>query len=300
MQDPDGNIIIAYEGTGFSALSTFGRGSLTADAAIADNKTPQALVDAQQFATLVSQLANGDPIYVTGHSLGGIEAEAACQALGDSCAGGETFGATGLPGNTSAGPGSLINYVDYGDPVGNLSTDSGPGNALGSIVTGDQQHYGNVVMVGNQDDATALKNAADTFNTDLTSPNPFSSSTMNGGDSSDASFWGLIGITISNISQFHPLDNYSSDLNITPPSKVQPEPGPSLDELMLDYDLPLGSEGLADVSMAPVLRPSGSIAVIGTWPTDRWSPPPGPSGRGPSSSSATAVGHRATCRCSAS
>src|SRR5262249_3032565 len=146
-----------------STLTTYARASLGADSQIADGQNPSqiaALTDAAQFAQAVEALATTQaghsvPIYVTGHSLGGIEAQAEAKALITSngfgladFGGGATFGATGLPGqNTpggpSTGPTALTNYVDYGDPVGNNAEDTDTENPLAPEPA--IYHYGKVV-----------------------------------------------------------------------------------------------------------------------------------------------------------
>ncbi len=134
-------------------FSPYDRGSLSADLVIADGRTPDALNDAAIFALAV-QPQFDDTVYVAGHSLGGTEAEMETMALGVNGGGGATFGATGLPGNSSPGPDTLVDYVDYGDPVGNASTD--PGSPMASLFNTPMNHYGHVKMVGSPSDAAAL------------------------------------------------------------------------------------------------------------------------------------------------
>jgi hypothetical protein len=133
--DPLGNIIIAYEGSLPFDPTPYGNGSRAADAALARGRSPQALQDAIDFANDVkaTAIADGygaDPIYVTGHSLGGTEAEAAAINWNSSLSGGfisgaVTFAATGVPGYLSpGGNNNFINFVDYGDPIGNYAHDA--------------------------------------------------------------------------------------------------------------------------------------------------------------------------------
>ncbi len=154
--DGYGNIIIAFEGSypfpdpqlgEQKADSVYGLQSRGTDVILAAGVKPPALYSAEQFAEQVYQEAHtyfpSAKIYVTGHSLGGAEAEAAAKYLRDFHqldVGGATFGATGLPLNTIAGTGSLINYIDLGDPVGNYARDT-----FIHSYTGD--HYGDVVFV---------------------------------------------------------------------------------------------------------------------------------------------------------
>ncbi|MTJ80362.1 MAG: hypothetical protein F8N37_05005 [Telmatospirillum sp.] len=166
-----GSLIIAYEGTS-PAASTYGLATLKADAEIQQHHTPTQLFnDVAQFALASESAAqthagfNGNA-YVTGHSLGGIEAESAAiylnsqshNAQGVSFGGGVTFGATGIPGyvNNPATAPKLVNYVDYGDPVGNYASHmpAGTGNDYIAVplITPPQDHVGTVAMVGDPGD----------------------------------------------------------------------------------------------------------------------------------------------------
>jgi hypothetical protein len=153
----NGLVIIAYEGTYTNTLD-YAFGTAAADALIAGGLPPSCLSDAVRFARQVRTFVGANtPIYVTGHSLGGTEAEQVALTLGSSIAGGVTFGATGLPGYS--GPSNqqnFVDYVDYGDPVGNYASDSSS-ELNGISLTGN--HFGSVVQVGNSFDAFYLKSA---------------------------------------------------------------------------------------------------------------------------------------------
>jgi len=136
-EDASGNIIIAFEGSILNPqdLSPYAVGSRAADADIALGQLPQALLDANTFALDVKQYLaqhnlGSDPIYLTGHSLGGAEAEnVAFNVDPGGNMSGVTFGAPGdpaLPASVQAP--NFINYVDYGDPVGNF------GNHVGTVL----------------------------------------------------------------------------------------------------------------------------------------------------------------------
>src|ERR1700722_4578839 len=96
-----GQIIISFEGTA-PGVTTFERATVAQDTAIRKDQIPNALVDAGSFAATVLVDASGplglaipsSQVFVTGHSLGGIEAEYVSSQLGLS---GVSFGATGLP-----------------------------------------------------------------------------------------------------------------------------------------------------------------------------------------------------------
>src|SRR5579864_7611110 len=91
----NGRIIIAFEGTSFSNNSTYALGTTTADAEIFAGTAPAAFSDADQFYKQVAADTT-QPIYVTGHSLGGAEAEYVANNE-PNVAGGVTSGAPGLP-----------------------------------------------------------------------------------------------------------------------------------------------------------------------------------------------------------
>ena len=99
---------------------------------------PQALLDANTFALDVKQYLaqhnlGTNLIYLTGHSLGGAEAENVAYIInpGGNMSG-VTFGAPGDPAlQAPAQASNFINYVDYGDPVVNFGS-----------------HFGTVLHVG--------------------------------------------------------------------------------------------------------------------------------------------------------
>jgi hypothetical protein len=189
--EENGVITVAFEGTVF-APTIYGLGSLEADLQIAQGQWPAALTDAILFTMGVESLAGSTPIYLTGHSLGGAEAEAVslfAARPGDnfSIAGGVTFGAPGVPDYFGpTGLGNLTDFVDYGDPVGNYAHDG----ELGAVsATGN--HFGTVDYVGSPADAIAMVD-------DLRNRN------------------------IAAALQFHELSHYAADLGLTlnPPSLV--------------------------------------------------------------------------------
>ena len=123
-----GEIVIAYEGTNLSnetSNQSMLTGQLSADSAIVDGTPPQANLDALSFAARVADAAGGSPVYVTGHSLGGEEAEYVQNAANAanspfSVGGGTVFGAPGVPQLVANGNSpNFTSYIDYGDAVGN-------------------------------------------------------------------------------------------------------------------------------------------------------------------------------------
>jgi len=180
--EDDGVVVVAFEGTQFN-LSAYGRQSIAADVQILQGHWPAAFADAILFALGAQSLAGSTPIYLTGHSLGGGEAEAvalfAAITSDLSIAGGVTFGAPGVPRYFGpSGVGKLTDFVDYGDPVGNYAHD---GELAGVSLTGN--HVGTVEYVGSPADAAVA--VAD-----------------------------LLRGSVSDAFQFHELSHYAADLGL--------------------------------------------------------------------------------------
>lgn len=97
-------------------------------------------------------------VFLTGHSLGGIQAEYAAQQTGLA---GVAFESTGIPLSSNAGKGTnFIDIVTYGDPIGSYSSDI---NAMQPIAPpyvkggGTLPHYGVLIEIGNPADQASLK-----------------------------------------------------------------------------------------------------------------------------------------------
>jgi hypothetical protein len=174
---PDQQIVIAYQGTTggtnllfdpFIAVSQI----LTDLQVIATRTTPWAFRDALRFAEKVKVAAaeqgyGTDDVFVTGHSLGGWEAQYVAQQIGLAGIGFETPGMNStVPGN---GAGALfVNIETYGDPAPLLSTDlPGLQPFMPPFVPGggSKPHYGPIVMIGDPAAMTPLVNAAALFGT---------------------------------------------------------------------------------------------------------------------------------------
>jgi hypothetical protein len=197
--EENGVVFVSFEGTVF-APTIYGLASVAADEQILYGQSPRALTDAILFTQGVESLVGSTPIYLTGHSLGGAEAEAVSQFAASPgnnlpIAGGVTVGAPGLPGYFGpTGLGNLTDFVDYGDPVGNYAHDGElalfqfAGNQFTSA-TGN--HFGAVDYVGPPADATAMVGDLQTGN-------------------------------VTAALQFHELSHYAADLGLTldPPSLV--------------------------------------------------------------------------------
>lgn len=176
---PQKQIIIAYQGTtggtnllfnpliAVSQIITDTLGTLT-------DTTPPAFSGALEFAQQVQAEAAQQgyapsSIFVTGHSLGGWEAEYVAQNTGLGGIGFESLGlSTTVPGN---GADSLfVNTVTYGDPVGYSATDLPglqPFEAPYVAGGGTKPHYGSIVLLGDPSAQTPLTNAAALWGTSI-------------------------------------------------------------------------------------------------------------------------------------
>ena len=168
---PQKQIIIAYQGTTggtnllFNPLIVVSQ-FLTDLEGIFTNTTPAAFHDSLRFARQVQAEAarqgyEPDSIFVTGHSLGGWEAEYVAQHTGMGGIGFESLGLSStVPGN---GADSLfVNTSTYGDPAGYASTDLPGLQPFTSYVAGggSKPHYGPIVLLGDPSAQTPLTNAA--------------------------------------------------------------------------------------------------------------------------------------------
>ncbi len=146
-KDASGNIIIAFEGSIIDPLdpsfnTPYGNGSRGADFDISIGLVPKAFLDADTFALDVKQYLaqhnlGSNPIYLTGHSLGGTEAQDVAFVI-DPGESGVTFGAPGDPRLMApVNAPNFINYVDYGDPVGHIGNHFGTIQPVGSPLDAD-------------------------------------------------------------------------------------------------------------------------------------------------------------------
>lgn len=157
---PEQQIIIAYQGT-TGGTNLLLRPLMAAAQLLTDlqviftETTPQAFVDSLNFARLVQGEAakqgyEAGDIFVTGHSLGGWEAEYVAQQLGLAGIGFESPGIN----TKAAGNGAdsmFVNVETYGDTAAYFSTDLPglqpfmPAYQPGG---GSKPHYGPIVMIG--------------------------------------------------------------------------------------------------------------------------------------------------------
>ena len=176
---PQQQIIIAYQGTtgGTNLLvdPLIAVSQVVADLqVIFTDTTPQAFTDSLAFERQVEAAAaqqgySTSDIFVTGHSLGGWEAEYVAQQTGLGGIGFESPGInTTVPGNGAES--GFVNIETYGDPVAYLSTDLPalqpfmPAYVPGG---GSKPHYGSIVLIGDPNALTPLINASSLWGTSL-------------------------------------------------------------------------------------------------------------------------------------
>jgi hypothetical protein len=151
---------------------------------------PATLTDAKTFVDVVvkqaeSQGIHPNQIFVTGHSLGGAEAEYVMWKT-PSLGGGITFGAPGLPGYDSTGtPPHLIDIINRGDPVGNYASDTKSAEP-GVAPPSGHDHVGKVFSTGTELEANTL------------------TKTSQAGVAGVAALWNTV----------HSLGNYQKDLGV--------------------------------------------------------------------------------------
>src|SRR5581483_7198414 len=176
---PQNQIIIAYSGTTggtnllFNPLIAISQAIADYQAGFTDT-TPQAFTDSLTFAQQVQAAAAAqgyDPndVFVTGHSLGGWEAEYVSQQSGLRGIGFESPGLhTTVPGN---GADTLfVNVETYGDVAAYTSSDIPGMQPFAPAYVpagGSDPHYGPIVMLGDPSSQTPLTNASALWGTSL-------------------------------------------------------------------------------------------------------------------------------------
>lgn len=169
---PGGQIIIAYQGTTGGTNLLFhpliALTQLAADLQVMfTNTTPLAFYDSLAFEKRVAAAAtvqgySTSDIFLTGHSLGGWEAEYVAQRTG---LGGVGFEGPGL--NTKvAGNGAnsgFVNVETYGDSAAYFATDLPglqPFMPTYAPAGGSKPHYGSIVMIGDPNAVNPLLNVS--------------------------------------------------------------------------------------------------------------------------------------------
>ncbi|MGE2714449.1 hypothetical protein ACQI4L_10365 [Mycolicibacterium litorale] len=169
---PEGQLIIAYQGTTGGSHLLFNP-LITVAQVLADlqvvftGTTPLAFYDALDFAERVQAEAalqgyTSDDIFVTGHSLGGWEAQFVAQQTGLAGIGFEAPGInTVVPGNGADS--MFVNIGTYGSSAPYMATDlPGLQPFMPPYVPGGgtKPHYGPIVMIGDPAAMTPLYNAS--------------------------------------------------------------------------------------------------------------------------------------------
>ena len=231
-RDGQGNLVIAYEGTSNNTLTyALGRAD---DLGIAEGIGCIALQDAIDFANWVHAIDPTRQLFVTGHSLGGAEAEAAASNL-SFVSGGMTFGAPGLSvfyrGSVPAA--NFIDYVENGDPVGHTASDDW------FISAGS--HYGTVISLGSASTNIVLQIPILSF--------------------VGESITLLADKIITGNLEFHDLNIYASDLNITIHTPVEVPPL-DLTNLHAQLSAKLAQQVVQHNSTAPIVYPTSSHPII--------------------------------------
>lgn len=169
---PQGQVVIAYQGTtGGTNLLINPLITLTQIAAdmqvILTGTTPLAFYDALRFARRVQDEAAlqgyaADDVFVTGHSLGGWEAQFVAQRTGLAGIGFESPGLnTKIAGNGADS--NFVNIAQYGSPAAFMATDLPalqpffPPYVPGG---GSKPHYGPIVLIGDAEAMNPMRNAA--------------------------------------------------------------------------------------------------------------------------------------------
>ncbi|WP_086635823.1 hypothetical protein [Acetobacter sp. DsW_059] len=165
----DNQVIISYQSTSggdnMSINPVAGVAGMASNAQIFNQDVSGAQKSALKWANKVVQEAEArgidtNNIFVTGHSLGGIEASYVAQQTG---LGGIAFSATGIPSSSTAkGDGSnFLSIMAYGDPIASYASDTNGGASYVSWkdegASSSLNHYGKVIQVGSESDNEALR-----------------------------------------------------------------------------------------------------------------------------------------------
>ncbi len=169
---PQNQIIIAYQGTTggtnllFNPLIAISQ--IVTDLQILfTGTTPRAFTDALRFEQRVQGLAalqgySTTDIFLTGHSLGGWEAEYVSQQTGLGGIGFESPGINTIVAGNGANSG-FVNIETYGDPAAYFSSDlPGLQPFMPTYVPGGgtKPHYGSIVMIGDPKAVYPLLNSS--------------------------------------------------------------------------------------------------------------------------------------------
>jgi hypothetical protein len=214
-----GQVVIAFEGTNlYTGNSVFTSAQIFDDVSITYGLQAPSYQTAYDFTETAIKDAEADgyspdAVSLTGHSLGGADAEYVGQQTGLP---GTTFGAPGIPNDDTGFSGAYFyDYVDRGDPVGNYAPD---GNENPILQAQNIAHYGQALYVGPYTNAALLITASIAYEAATSSTSPASAA------AEYAVFLSSLGLAAS---YYHPLGNYAADLNLPPPPGL-PAGGPDL------------------------------------------------------------------------
>lgn len=166
---PEKQVVIAYQGT-TGGDSVVLNPLLVPEQVVSDvTICNQQVSDAQKAAVKFAQYAvheaelqgyNTNNIFITGHSLGGSVASYVGQQTGLA---GVAFESTGIPSSSTAkGTGdNFVNVVNYGDPWAEYASDTAGNSAIVQALpagaSGEFNHYGKVVTVGDKADSITVQ-----------------------------------------------------------------------------------------------------------------------------------------------
>ncbi|MDD4617204.1 MAG: hypothetical protein PHW76_08880 [Alphaproteobacteria bacterium] len=179
-QDDSGRIVLAYEGTNpdkaLSDTNFFGA-EINADKAIMQGQDFDANNGSVSFAMDVAEKHPDCASFtITGHSLGGEEAQFVAQKC-SFISGGATFGAPGVPNLEGNATGNIVNYVNVNDPIGNFVPNNGA--HVGSVeFIGTKMDAVDTLKAGGGVETHLLKTYAESFNVSLEETSPAESSLM--------------------------------------------------------------------------------------------------------------------------
>lgn len=176
---PQSQIIIAYEGTTGGTNLLFNPwiaiSQIIVDLqVILTSTTPRGFYDAVDFAEEVRAQAalqgyDSDDIFVTGHSLGGWQAQFVAQQIGLAGIGFEAPGMnTTVPGNGADS--MFVNIATYGDTAPFMSTDLPGVQPLSAGYVpggGNKPHYGPIVLIGDPAAMTPIYNGSELWGRSL-------------------------------------------------------------------------------------------------------------------------------------
>ena len=203
-----GQVVVAFEGTNlYTGNDVFTAAQSLDDTAISYGGEPLSYFSAYAFTqAVIADAAAADDstaISLTGHSLGGADAEYVAQQTGLP---GITFGAPGIATDaTPYGGSNFTDYVDRGDPVGSYAPD---GYETALLQATNIAHYGQADYVGPYTNAALLIAASAAYIAAENSTSP---------TYADAEYAASSASVALAATYYHPLENYALDLGLALP-----------------------------------------------------------------------------------